>query len=70
LYGNIKRKDMIYNLWKSLSKRRHKQFYLLLMLMFVASLMEVVSIGAILPFLGVLTAPDQVYQHPVMEPIL
>ena len=61
---------MIYNLWKSLSKRRHKQFYLLLMLMFVASLMEVVSIGAILPFLGVLTAPDQVYQHPVMEPIL
>ena len=38
--------------------------------MFVASLLEVVSVGAILPFLGVLTAPEQVYQHPLMQPLI
>ena len=57
-------------LWGSLSPRRHKQFYLLLILMFIASLSEVISIGAILPFLGVLSAPEQVYQHELLQPIV
>ena len=26
--------------------------------------------GAVLPFLGVLTAPEQVYQHPLMQPLI
>lgn len=43
---------------------------MLLILMFVASLSEVVSVGAILPFLGVLTAPEQIYQHPLMQPLI
>jgi len=43
---------------------------MLLILMFVASLLEVVSVGAILPFLGVLTAPEQIYQHPLMQPLI
>ena len=38
--------------------------------MFVSSLFEVVSVGAILPFLGVLTAPEQVFQHPLMQPMI
>jgi len=38
--------------------------------MIVASLSEVVSVGAVLPFLGVLTAPEQVYQHPLMQPLI
>ena len=56
--------------WNQLSKRRHKQLYLLLMLMILASLVEVVSIGAILPFLGVLTSPEQVFQYPLLQPII
>ena len=43
---------------------------MLLILMFVASLLEVVSVGAVLPFLGVLTAPEQVYHHPLMQPLI
>jgi len=43
---------------------------MLLILIFVASLLEVVSVGAVLPFLGVLTAPEQVYQHPLMQPLI
>jgi len=57
-------------LWHHLSKRRQKQFYLLLILMMIASLFEVVSIGAIIPFLGILTAPEQVYQHQMTQPVI
>jgi ATP-binding cassette, subfamily B, bacterial PglK len=58
------------NLWKHLSARRRKQFWLLLILMIVSSILEVVSVGAVLPFLGILTAPEQVYQHPLMQPLI
>jgi ATP-binding cassette, subfamily B, bacterial PglK len=57
-------------LWRHLSKRRQKQFSLLLILMIIASLAEIISIGAVLPFLGILTAPEQVYQHALMQPVI
>ena len=57
-------------IWSHTSKRRQKQFYLLFVLMILASLLEVVSISAVLPFLGVLTAPELIYQHPFMQPII
>ena len=38
--------------------------------MIVASLVEIISIGAVLPFLGVLTAPEQVYQYSLMQPVI
>jgi ATP-binding cassette subfamily B protein len=57
-------------LWHHLSKRRQKQFWLLLILMLIASLSEIISVGAVLPFLGILTAPEQVYQHPLMQPVI
>jgi ATP-binding cassette, subfamily B, bacterial PglK len=56
-------------LWKHIAKRRKKQFLVLLILMFFASVAEVISIGSVLPFLAVLAAPDQVYQHQLMQPI-
>ncbi len=37
---------------------------LLLGLSILASFAEVISIGAVLPFLGVLTAPEQIFLHP------
>ena len=58
------------NLWHHLSHRRQKQFYLLVLLMIMGSFSEVISLGAILPFLGVLTAPEQVYQHHLMQPFI
>ena len=57
-------------LWHHLTKRRQKQFSLLLILMIIASLAEIISIGAVLPFLGILTAPEQVYQHALMQPVI
>lgn len=38
--------------------------------MVFASFAEILSIGAVLPFLGVLTAPEQVFAHPAAQPII
>lgn len=40
------------------------QFSLVLVLMLVSAFAEVVSLGAVLPFLGAITAPDRVFSHP------
>lgn len=50
-------------LWLHISPRRRFQFALLSVLMIFASFAEIVSIGAVLPFLGVLTAPKRVFEH-------
>ncbi len=50
-------------LWHHLSRRRKIQFGLLLVLSVFASFMEVFSLGALLPFLGVLVSPESVFQH-------
>jgi len=46
------------------------QFGLLLLLTVVASTAEVLSIGAVVPFLGVLTSPDLVFSHPSAQPVI
>ena len=61
---------MIKQLWYHLSKRRKKQFGLLLILMLLASATEIISIGSVLPFLGALTAPEVIYQHHLMQPFI
>jgi ATP-binding cassette subfamily B protein len=38
--------------------------------MIVTSFVEVVSIGAVVPFLGALTAPDQIFVHPLAQPFV
>jgi len=61
---------MIIKLWKHLTKRRRKQFLLLLLLMLAASSAEVISVGAVIPFLGAITAPEKIYQYPLMQPAI
>jgi ATP-binding cassette, subfamily B, bacterial PglK len=61
---------MIKQLWQHLTKRRKKQFWLLLILMIVTSIMEIISIGSVVPFLGALTSPEQIYQHHLAQPLI
>jgi ATP-binding cassette, subfamily B, bacterial PglK len=61
---------MFLSIWHKLSRRRQKQFWMVLILMIVASILEVVSVGAVFPFLGVLTAPEQAFQHELMQPFI
>ncbi|OGQ99986.1 MAG: ABC transporter ATP-binding protein [Deltaproteobacteria bacterium RIFOXYD12_FULL_55_16] len=50
-------------LWRHLDKHRRYQCGLLLLLMLISAVAEVISLGAVLPFLGVLAAPELVYRH-------
>ena len=61
---------LLKRLWSHISSRRRWQFVFLLMLMLASSFAEIVSIGAVLPFLGVLTAPEHIFQMPVAQPII
>jgi len=56
-------------LWFKLESRRRHQFLLLLGLMLLASLAEILSIGAVIPFLGVLTAPEHIFDMPIVKPV-
>ena len=58
--------DLLVRLWNHLSQRRRRQFGLLLVLMLVSAIAEVVSLGAVLPFLGILTAPDLAFKQPIV----
>lgn len=57
-------------LWQHISTRRRWQFASLLILMMFASLAEIFSIGAVLPFLAVLTGPSRVFEHPLAQPYI
>jgi len=62
--------QLLTHLWNHISSRRRGQFGLLLVLMVIASFAEMLSIGAVLPFLGVLTAPDRIFLHTAAQPII
>ena len=53
-----------HRLWRHISPRHRKQLVMLMVLVMMASFAEVVSIGAVLPFLGVLMAPEKVFGQP------
>ncbi len=62
--------QLLRHLWQHISLRRRIQFGFVLILMILASFAEIVSIGAVLPFLGVLTAPARVFEHPMAQPFI
>jgi ABC-type multidrug transport system fused ATPase/permease subunit len=54
---------LLVRLWRHFSRRRKRQFILVLGLVVMSALAEVVSLGAVLPFLAVLTAPERVFKY-------
>lgn len=61
---------LIGRLWHHIGTRRRGQFWVLLVLMTLSSFAEILSIGAVLPFLGALTAPNRIFQHPAAQPFI
>ncbi|UYO93984.1 ABC transporter ATP-binding protein [Pollutimonas sp. M17] len=57
-------------LWSHIAPPHRRQLVLLLALMMIAAISEIVSIGAIFPFLAVLTAPERVFEHAYIQPFL
>jgi ABC-type multidrug transport system fused ATPase/permease subunit len=54
---------LLVRLWRHLSHRRRRQAFLLLLLMIVSAAAEVVTLAAVLPFLGILTSPEHFYAN-------
>jgi ABC-type multidrug transport system fused ATPase/permease subunit len=62
--------NVVNRLWLHISYRRRLQFGLLLALMVLVSFAEILSIGAVLPFLMVLTAPERLFASTAIQPII
>lgn len=58
---------LLFRLWHHLSPRRQFQFWLLLGLMLVSAFIEMISLGAVLPFLGILIVPEKVFTYPIVQ---
>ena len=67
-------KSDIYNnfveLWTHIEVSYKRKLFLLLIFMFLTSILEVVSIGAVVPFLGALTAPQEIFDHHLAQPLI
>lgn len=57
-------------LWQHVDSRRRFQCLLVFLVMVLASFAEVLSIGAVLPFLGAITAPESVFTHSLAQPLI
>lgn len=57
-------------IWAHLTPRRRRQLALLSVLVVLSTFAEMVSIAAIFPFLAVLTAPDQLFEHEFSSQVL
>ena len=57
-------------LWRHIGPKHQRQLILLLGLMMVVAVSEAVSIGAIFPFLAVLTVPERVFEHAYIQPFV
>ena len=61
--------NLLVRLWHHIILRRRRQFTLLMGLMLISAFAEVVSLGAVLPFLGILIAPEKVFSSSIGENI-
>jgi ATP-binding cassette, subfamily B, bacterial PglK len=62
--------NLLRRLWNHISLKRRKQFGLLMVLILLTSFSEVIGIGAVLPFLGVITAPERIFQMTATQPLI
>jgi ABC-type bacteriocin/lantibiotic exporter with double-glycine peptidase domain len=60
---------MVYQLWSLLTLRRRMQLGFLLALMILTAVLEIVSIGSILPFLGALIKPEGLFDIEIIRRI-
>jgi len=69
----LRNSELINNIiiiWSYLGGGRRNQFLVLFFLMLVSVFAEVITIGAVIPFLGVLTAPEQLFKLSWIEPLV
>ncbi len=63
-------RQLLPRLWSHITSVRRIQIALLFLLMILTTFVELISLGAVLPFLGVLTAPEKVFVSPLAQPLI
>ena len=61
---------LLRRLWRHMLPRRRVQLAAIGGLMLISTSAELASIGAVLPFLGALTAPERIFEHPSAQPLI
>ena len=61
---------LLFRLWNNISKLRRKQLLFLLILTFFTSLAEVVSLSAVLPFLGILSGSEIIIEYKIIQDLI
>ena len=61
---------LLNRLWVHINPRRKRQFVLMFFLMVLTSFAEVISIGAVIPFLAVLSTPSLVLEYSSIQPLI
>jgi ABC-type multidrug transport system fused ATPase/permease subunit len=62
--------SLVFRLSSYASRRRRQQFLLLFVLTVASSAAEVLSLGSIVPFIGVLTQPERALTYPGVTPLV
>jgi ATP-binding cassette, subfamily B, bacterial PglK len=62
--------NLLKSLWGHIAPARRTQLGLLFIVMLLASMAEMISIGVVIPFLGALTAPELLFEHRLIHPIV
>ena len=57
-------------IWLTLTKKRKLQFIALSFAMLIMSVLELLTLTAVLPFLGALTVPKIVFEYPTIKPFI
>lgn len=57
--------SLLWRFWRHLTRRRQVQYCLVLALMLISAFAEMISLGAVIPFLGILVEPDKVLSQPL-----
>ena len=60
-------RTLLLGIWAHLSRRRRIQLGLLLVVMLASGGAELISLGAVLPFLAVLSDPERLWQQPLVQ---
>lgn len=62
--------NKVLRLWRHLTPRRRRHFYLVLLLMVLASFSEMFTVGAVVPFLAALASPGRLFAEPAARPFI
>ncbi|MBI4208577.1 MAG: ABC transporter ATP-binding protein [Deltaproteobacteria bacterium] len=61
---------LLAQLFRHVSRRRRRQFVWMIGLTLVSSVAEVVSLAAVLPFIGILTQPEKIFTYPLINGVV